>query len=129
MSRARRAAKPKLGDVVSVARVRYVKVGPRKVRDVVDLLRGLSLSEAQRQLGVIHRPSSVPMLVRLLKSAFSNANQNLDGGHFKPEDLIVGEITVDGGPVTGRFRPRAMGRATPIRRRISHVTVKLHRHP
>lgn len=127
MSKARSGARPRLGDKVATAKVRYAKVGPRKVRAVVDIIRGLDVASAEAQLAAIHRPSSVPMLKRLLKSAVSNANQG-DARH-EPKDLIVGRIHVDSGPATVRFRPRAMGRATPINRRTAHVTVELYTRP
>lgn len=127
MSRARRARKPRLGPVVATARLRYARVGPRKVRDVADLIRGLTVAEANQQLAVLHRPSAVPLITRLLKSAVSNAGQ--DGPQHKEADLIIGEITVDAGPVSGRYRPRAMGRSAVIRKRTTHVTVKLHTGP
>lgn len=127
MSRARRARKPALGDKVATAKTRYYSVGPRKVRDVADLIRGLTVREAETQLALLHRPSSVPMLKRLLKSAVSNANS--DETKHEPEDLIIGVIYVDGGPISGRYRPRAFGRTAPIRKRTSHVTVELYARP
>lgn len=127
MSRARRGAKPRLGELKATAVLHYTHVGPRKVRAVVDLIRGLTVVEAQNQLAVLHRPSAVPLLRRLLKSALSNAGQK--GESLGAEDLIVGEIFVDGGPTTTRFQPRAMGRAAVIRKRTSHVTVRLFGHP
>ncbi len=127
MSKARSGARPRLGDKVATAKLRYAKVGPRKVRAVVDIIRGLDVASAEAQLSAIHRPSSVPLLKRLLKSAVSNANQG-DTRH-EPEDLIIGRIQVDSGPATVRFRPRAMGRATPINRRTAHVTLELYTRP
>lgn len=127
MSKARSGARPRLGEKVATAKMRYAKVGPRKVRLVVDIIRGLDVASAEAQLALIHRPSSVPMLKRLLKSAVSNANQG-DVRH-DTQDLIVGIITVDAGPVQVRFKPRAMGRATPINKRTAHVTVELFTRP
>jgi large subunit ribosomal protein L22 len=126
MSRARSADKPKLGDMVSVARMRYYGVGPRKVRFVADAIRGLTVGEAQARLAAIHRPSGVPILSRLLKSAVSNANQSLEGAHFEENDLIVGRVLVDGGPMIKRFRPMSMGRAGKIRKRTCHIRVELY---
>lgn len=128
MSRARRAQKPRLGKQVTRAAARNCKVAPRKVRAVADLLRGLTVSEALAQLGALHRPSAVPLLTRLLKSAFSNANP--PGEHnYTEADLFIGVIMVDGGRIETRYRPRAMGRATVIRKRSSHVTVELYARP
>ena len=127
MARARRGAKPRLGELKATAKLHYTRVGPRKVRAVADLIRGLTVDAAQNQLAVLHRPSAVPLLVRLLKSALSNAS--LKGESFNAGELIIGEIFVDGGPTTTRFQPRAMGRAAVIRKRTSHVTVRLYSHP
>ena len=128
MSRARRAAKPRLGHKVSTAKVRYARLSPRKVRAVADLIRGLTAAEAQVRLSGLHRPSSVPMLQRLIKSAVSNAS-TLEGASFDAVDLIIGTIMVDAGPVQGRFRPRAMGRAAVIRKKTTHVLVELFARP
>ena len=127
MSRTKRKNKPKLGRLVSTARSRNHNAGPLKVRFVADTLRGLTVRDAQARLTAIHRPSSVPMLKRLLKSAVANANQGDE--RFKPEELVIGEIYVDGGRMARRFRPAPMGRAVVIRKRSSHVTVNLYAHP
>lgn len=127
MSRARRARKPALGEKVAIAKTRYHSVGPRKVRQVADLIRGLTVPEAEAQLALLHRPSSVPMIKRLLKSAVSNANH--EEHRHEARDLIIGVIFVDGGPTTGRYRPRAYGRTAPIRKRSSHITVELYARP
>lgn len=123
MSRARRAANPVLGEQVSSARMRHHGVGPRKVRDIADLIRGLTVSRAFEQLTALHRPSGAPMVTNLLKSAVSNATQK---GHSGDQDeLIVGRIFVDGGPMMKRFQPMGHGRAGEIRKRTCHVTLEL----
>ena len=127
MSRARRGDNPELGTKVAMAKLRYTRVGPRKIRAVADLLRGLDVTRAMAQLSILHRPSAVPLLQRLIKSAVSNANT--EGERYNEDDLIIGSITVDGGPVTARFRPRAMGRSARIRKLTSHVTVELYTSP
>ena len=124
MSRARRARKVELGDLVSKARMRYYGVGPRKVRDVADLIRGLTVADAQGQLSALHRPSGVPIVTRLIKSALSNANQQGDK-NWDPEELVIGRIDVDGGPIQYRFQPMSMGRAGKIRKRTCHITLEL----
>lgn len=114
--------------MVSSARARYLRVGPRKLRDIADLIRGLSVARAEQQLSVTHRPSAAPMIKRLLKSAVSNANHEVEKT-FSADELIVGQIFVDSGPMQRRFRPAPMGRALPIRKRSAHVTIQLHSHP
>ena len=124
MSGARYADKPELGELVTTARARFLRVPPRKARAVADLIRGLSVAEADKQLIMLHRPSAVPAVNNLLKSAVANAREQ-ELGDEEPEDLVIGEIVVDGGPMIKRYRPRAMGRATVIRKRMSHLTIKL----
>src|SRR5436190_12723620 len=100
------------------ARARYVRVAPRKMRRSVDLIRGRQVDDARRVL----RFSTLgpnPMLLKVLDSAVANAEQR----NAIPENLVVARAWVDEGPTLRRFRPRAYGRATRIRKRTSHVTV------
>ena len=123
--KARSARRPVLGEMIASARVQFSRVTPRKARAVVDVIRGLTVAEAQQQLAHLHRPSAIPVVERVLRSAVANVEQT------EYEDdvagLIVGEIYVDGGPMLKRYQPRAMGRASSIRKRMAHVTVKLYR--
>ncbi len=126
MSRARRARKVKLDEKISSARMRYYGVGPRKVRDVADLIRGLTVEHAFHQLLALHRPSGVPMVTRLLKSAFANANEKLEAEkRFGEDQLVIGKIDVDSGPIQYRFQPMSMGKAGRIRKRSCHITLEL----
>ncbi len=96
-------------------------MGPRKVRLLVDIIRGMKVAEARIQLAFSKKNAARPLL-KLLESAVANAKHN----HEMIEDgLIIKEAFVDGGPVLKRWMPRAMGRATPIRKRTSHVTLVL----
>ena len=106
---------------VSTAKLRHYKAGPQKVRLVADLVRGLNVEEALTILQFSDK-SCAPALAKLLKSAVANADQK---GGVNVDKLYVATIAVDGGPVIKRWRPRAMGRATPIIKRTSHVTVGL----
>lgn len=123
MSRARAARRPELGEVVAQARARFTGVPARKTRYVADLVRGLTVAEAQVQLAMTHKPSAVPIVSRLLKSAVANAEQkevaNVEG-------LVIGEIFADGGPMLKRFQAAPMGRAMQVRKRMSHLTIKLY---
>lgn len=105
--------------VVSTASARFQRVSPRKARYVCDLIRGMTVAEAQAALSLIHRPSAVPIIARLLKSAVANSQ------HPDADELVVGRIWVDGGPMLKRWRPRAFGRAARIRKRMSHITIQL----
>ncbi|MBI2098921.1 50S ribosomal protein L22 [Candidatus Uhrbacteria bacterium] len=100
---------------------RYIRMSPRKVRLVADIIRGARASEALLQLQFIRKRAAAPVS-KLLKSAMANAENNFK---LNPSELFVKKITVDGGPVLKRFRARAFGRAAPIRKRSSHITIVL----
>ncbi|HVA61186.1 MAG TPA: 50S ribosomal protein L22 [Mycobacteriales bacterium] len=102
-----------------MARARYVRVTPMKVRRVVDLIRGMPAVEARSTLRFAPQSASEPV-GKVLDSAIANAEHN---GHLDPESLWVSEAYVDEGPTMKRFRPRAQGRAYRIRKRTSHITV------
>jgi ribosomal protein L22 len=122
------AAKPKArparaggGAPIVMARARYVRTSPRKARMVCDHLRGKSVPEARAMLAYTQRGVARDWS-KLLESAVANAAHN----HELPEDdLVVREAYADAGPTIKRFRPRALGRATPILKRTSHLTIKL----
>lgn len=98
---------------------RYIRIAPRKVRLVVDLIRGKQVPEALAILRFTPRGAS-PVVEKVLRSAVANAenNHNLD-----VDSLYIKEIFVDPGPTLKRFHPRAQGRAYSIFKRTSHITV------
>lgn len=100
---------------------RYVRIAPRKVRLVADLIRGKRVDEALAILRLTPRSAS-PVLEKLLNSAVANAEHNFE---MNPDDLMIGKIFVDEGPTLKRFRPRAQGRASRINKRTSHITIVL----
>lgn len=102
------------------AKLRYLRIAPRKARLVVDLVRGKNVEEAINILTFTHRAASEPVR-KLIESALSNAEE----ADADVDRLFVKEIYVDEGPTLRRFRPRAMGRATRINKRTSHVTCVL----
>jgi ribosomal protein L22 len=110
------------GEAVTVrAKARYVRCAPRKARLVVDHIRGKSAEEARAIL--IHTPRAASRdVLKLLDSALANAESNHELG---PDELRVSKIYVDEGPTLKRYRPRALGRATRIRKRTSHMTIQL----
>jgi large subunit ribosomal protein L22 len=101
---------------------RYIRISPRKVRLVADLIRGKSVEEAILILEHTHKRAAY-FLDKLLKSAVANAVENEELGDVS--DLYIKRLCVEGGPVLKRFMPRAMGRATPIRKPTSHINVIL----
>ncbi|MBD3251792.1 50S ribosomal protein L22 [Candidatus Uhrbacteria bacterium] len=103
------------------ARLRYLRMSPRKVRLVIDVVRGLPVQEAVHQLTFSPKEAAGPIL-KLLKSAMANAENNYQADLAT---LRVAKITADGGPTLNRWRARAFGRAAPIRKRTSHVEIVL----
>jgi len=103
------------------AKLRYLRISPRKVRLVTELIKGLPVEEAERQLKFLTKRAARPVL-KLLNSALANAQSNKK---LTKDNLYIDKIIVEGGPVLKRWRPRAMGRATPIGKRTSHVTLIL----
>ena len=103
------------------AQARYVRTSARKARMVCGHLRGKSIPEARAILAFTPREVARDWS-KLLESAVANAESNHE---LLEDDLIVREAYADEGPTIKRFRPRAMGRATPIRKRTSHLTITL----
>lgn len=96
-----------------------VRIAPRKVRLVVDLIRGKQIGEAMAILKFTPKSAS-PVVEKVLKSAIANAEHNYD---LDLENLYVSEAYVNEGPTMKRFRPRAKGSASPINKRTSHITI------
>jgi len=104
-----------------IAKLNYLRIAPRKVRLVADLIRGKSVEEAQTILNFTVKKASQPLL-KLLKSAISNAKNNFQ---LDPENLFISKITVDEGPKYKRWMPRARGQVYEIQKKTSHVTIVL----
>jgi large subunit ribosomal protein L22 len=114
----RRDADP---DLTVRARARYVRHAPRKARLVIDHIRGKDVGQARAIL--MHTPRAASRdVLKLLDSAIANAENNHD---LVADDLKIGKAYVDEGPTLKRYRPRALGRATRIRKRTSHMTIEL----
>lgn len=96
-----------------------IRIAPRKVRLVIDLIRGKQVGEAFAILKNTDKASTI-VVEKLLKSAIANAEHNYN---MNTEGLIVKEIYVNVGPTLKRFRPRAKGRASAIHKRTSHITL------
>ncbi|MEH7480646.1 50S ribosomal protein L22 [Neobacillus drentensis] len=100
---------------------RTVRIAPRKARLVVDLIRGKQIGEAVAILNLTPKAAS-PIVEKVLKSAMANAEHNYE---MDINNLVVAQAFVDEGPTLKRFRPRAMGRASQILKRTSHITIVL----
>jgi large subunit ribosomal protein L22 len=105
----------------AMARARYVRMTPMKVRRVVELIKGRTAQEALAVLQFAPQAASGPV-AKVLASAMANAENNLD---LDPDTLFVSAAYVDEGPTLKRFQPRAQGRAYRIRKRTSHITVEV----
>lgn len=108
----------------STATLRFARVSARKARLVADLVRGKSASDAIDVLAFLPKKSA-PMIRKLIESAIANAEQGERGEEVDIDNLFVKSIQVGEGPSLRRFRPRAQGRATPIRKQTAHITVVL----
>jgi large subunit ribosomal protein L22 len=119
-ARPKRAARPD-GDLIVRARSKYVRSAPRKARLVMGHIRGKEVEQARAILN--HAPrAAAEEILKLLNSAVANAESAYELG---PDELRVVKAVVDEGPTIKRYRPRALGRATPIKKRTSHMTIEL----
>ena len=118
-SREKSAARKANADKRPHAIARYVRISSRKVKAVIDLIRGKSVAQATAILMQTPKAASEPVL-KLLKSAAANAENN---HQMDPEKLYVSACYANPGPIIKRMRPRAQGRAYRINKRTSHVTL------
>lgn len=106
--------------MVSKAVLRYLRISPRKVRQVINLVRGKDVDTAEVILNHLNKRPAVYVL-KLLKSAIANAEYK----GFKGRRLYISKITADGGPMLKRYRAVPFGRADMIRHRTTHITIEL----
>lgn len=107
----------------NTAKARHVRIAPRKVRVVVDLIRGEPILDALDILQFT-RKRAAPVVAKAVESALRNVEDS-DDLDWDIEELEVAEAFVNEGPTMKRFKPRAMGRATTIRKRTSHINIVL----
>lgn len=113
--------KEKIQPIKIFAEAKYLKISPKKVRLVLDVIRGMSVEAAQNQLRFFPKKAS-SYILQLINSAIANAEHNFN---LKKENLYVKEIFANEGPALQRWMPKALGRATPIKKRSSHIVVIL----
>jgi large subunit ribosomal protein L22 len=106
---------------MATAKLRYVRIAPRKLRVIANLIRGQKVSTAINNLRFLEKSGSRE-LFKLLVSAVANAE---DQGEVDVDELVVSKIMVDQGPTLKRWRPRAHGRATRILKKTSHVVLEV----
>ncbi len=105
----------------ATAKLSYLRIAPRKVRLVVDMVRGKAVEEAETILNFTTKRGTIPVL-KLLKQAEANAKNNLQ---LDPANLYISKITVDEGPKYKRWMPRARGQAYEIQKKTSHINIVL----
>jgi large subunit ribosomal protein L22 len=101
--------------------LKNVRITPRKMRLVADLVRGKQVQRAMDTLQLTNKKGA-RIMSKVLKSAISNAS---DKATIDVDRLQISEVTVDMGPALKRFMPRAQGRATNIKKRMSHITLRV----
>src|SRR4051812_23323559 len=107
----------------STAKLRYLRITPRKVRVVADLIRGKNVNQALAQLAYVEKRAAEPV-AKLLRSAVANADQAAKG-QLDVDTLHVKSLMVDQGPSLRRFMPRAMGRAFKVLKKTSHISLTI----
>jgi len=102
-------------------KAKYIRMSPRKVRLVANAIRGMKVKDALDQLKFINKKAVSP-IAKLINSAIANAEHNYE---LDKDNLLLSEIRIDDGPTLHRWMPRAHGRATPIRKRSSNISLVL----
>jgi len=120
-SKTKSAARKQNTDRRPQAHAKYVRISPRKVKIVIDLIRGKSVQEAQAILTFTPKAAS-PVVLKLLNSAIANAENNLE---MNRNDLYVAEVYANPGPTLKRYVARSRGSASPMLKRTSHISVVL----
>ena len=120
-SKTKSAARKQNTDRRPQAHAKYVRISPRKVKIVIDLIRGKSVQEAQAILTFTPKAAS-PVVLKLLNSAIANAVNNQE---LNRQNLFVAEVYANPGPVLKRYVARSRGSASPMLKRTSHISVVL----
>lgn len=103
------------------ASARHLHTSARKIRLVIDVIRGMNIGTAQAQLKFMKKAAAEPVL-KLLNSAIANATHNFQ---LQSDSLYIKTIAADEGPILDRWKPRAFGRSSPIRKRTTHLSIVL----
>ena len=101
---------------------KHIRSSPRKMRLVIDLIRGKNAAQAFGILRFNNKHASLDA-EKVLRSAIANLSNHEDGKSVKPEDVFVKEVFVNGGPMMKRIQPAPMGRAYRVRKRSNHLTI------
>lgn len=114
------------GNRANTVRLKGIRIAPRKLRAVIDQIRGKQVDDALIALAFIERGASEP-IIKMIESGVANIRNTIQDWDI--DELVVAKAFVDEGPTMRRFRPRAQGRATPINKRTSRVTIELRPRP
>lgn len=113
--------------MLAKAYVKYLRISPRKVGLVVDLIRGKDLEEAMAILDSVNKRARFP-LKKTINSAFANLN-SVRSDKLLSKDVVISTLRAEGGPMLHRYRAATMGRATPVKHRTTHIYVELDKKP
>ncbi|MHB2151005.1 50S ribosomal protein L22 [Calditrichota bacterium LG25] len=106
----------------AVAKTKYVRISPRKMRQVLQLVKGKTVEDALDILYFTNKRAAEP-IAKTIKSAFANLGNKEEGKRIDMRDVLIKNAYVNGGPTLKRLRPMSMGRAGRIRKRTSHLTI------
>lgn len=108
----------------AIAQTKFLRMSPRKIRRVIKLVQGMNVEDALNLLHFTRKDAAEPV-AKTVQSAFANLGNKEEGERVDMKDVLITSAFVDGGPTLKRFRPMSMGRAGKIRKRTSHITVKV----
>lgn len=108
----------------AVAKTKFLRMSPQKIRRVIKLIQGMSVEDAMNLLHFTRKDAAEP-IAKTVQSAFANLGNIEEGERVDMKDVKITLAHVDSGPTLKRFRPMSMGRAGRIRKRTSHITVKV----
>ncbi|MEJ2054467.1 MAG: 50S ribosomal protein L22 [Calditrichaceae bacterium] len=108
----------------AVAKTKFLRMSPRKIRRIIKLVQGMNVEDAMNLLHFTRKDAAVPV-AKTVQSAFANLGNLEEGERVDMKDVLITAAHVDSGPTLKRFRPMSMGRAGRIRKRTSHITIKV----
>jgi large subunit ribosomal protein L22 len=108
----------------AIAKTKFLRMSPRKIRRVIKLVQGMNVEDALNLLHFTRKDAAEPV-AKTVQAAFANLGNLEEGERLDMKDVRIASAFVDGGPTLKRFRPMSMGRAGRIRKRTSHITVKV----
>lgn len=108
----------------AIAKTKFLRMSPRKIRRIIKLVQGMNVEDALNLLHYTRKDAAEPV-AKTVQAAFANLGNLEEGERLGMRDVRIASAFVDGGPTLKRFRPMSMGRAGRIRKRTSHITVKV----